>query len=75
MENPQPAVKFLLITGLIFLLAAFIIWLSGDRLNWLGKLPGDVKIIRENFTFYMPITTTLIISILISIIVFILRKI
>lgn len=41
---------------------------------YLGKLPGDISIKRENFTFYFPITTSLLISIIISLILFLFRK-
>ena len=60
--------KYLVLAGLI-LIAAGGIWLLADRLGIsLGRLPGDIVIERENFRLYVPITTSLIISILLSVI-------
>lgn len=41
---------------------------------WLGKLPGDIAIERENFRFYFPITSMLLVSALITLILWLLRK-
>ena len=57
--------KFLLIVGL--LIAAVGQWLMyGPKIPLLGKLPGDIVIRRENFSFYFPITTCIVLSILLS---------
>ena len=57
--------KFLLIAGLV--IAAVGLWLMfGPKIPLLGKLPGDIVIRRENFTFYFPLTTCVVLSILIS---------
>lgn len=42
--------------------------------NYIGKLPGDIYIKRDNFTFYFPLTTSIIISIVISLILYLFRK-
>jgi len=60
--------------GAGILLAGLIIWLFHDKLNWLGKLPGDIRIERENFRFYFPISTMILISILISVVVALIRR-
>ncbi len=53
-----------LIFGIGLILAAIGLgfWFLGDRLTWLGNLPGDIKIERPGFSFYFPITTMIIIS-------------
>ncbi len=56
----------LIVTGLVLLLF--------QKTPFLGKLPGDILIKRENFTFYFPLATSIIISIIISLILFLLRK-
>jgi len=56
----------LVILGLIFLIA--------PKIPYLGKLPGDIYIKKEKFTFYFPIATCLILSILISFILWIFRS-
>jgi len=65
--------KILIAAGII-LVAAGILFLFGGRIPFLGKLPGDIYIKNKNFTFYFPIVTTLIISIIISLILYLFRK-
>ncbi|MBZ0099946.1 MAG: DUF2905 domain-containing protein, partial [Taibaiella sp.] len=58
--------KTIIIIGILVVVAGVIIWMFGDKLRWLGRLPGDIRIERENFRFYMPITTMIIVSIVLS---------
>lgn len=51
--------------GLLFLLVDRIPGL-GHAFGWFGKLPGDISIKRENFSFYFPIGTSIVLSILLS---------
>ncbi len=44
------------------------------RIPWLGRLPGDIVIRRENFSFYFPITTSILISIVITVVLWLLRR-
>ena len=67
--------RILIITGIILVVAGLIAYFAGDKLNWLGHLPGDIRVEKENFRLYFPITTMVIISILVSLIVAIIRKI
>lgn len=62
--------KILVFSGLILIFLGFLI---GGKLGSLGKLPGDILIEKENFKIYVPITTMLLISIILSV-VFILFK-
>ena len=66
--------RILIITGLIIFVAGLIIYFAGNRLTWLGHLPGDINIVRNNFRIFIPITTMLLLSAAISIILFIIRK-
>ncbi|EMY76866.1 PF11146 family protein [Leptospira weilii serovar Ranarum str. ICFT] len=43
-------------------------------MNYLGKLPGDIRIERENFRFYFPLATSILVSVLISLILFLIQK-
>jgi hypothetical protein len=60
----QPTAKILILIGLVITLAGIIFYFFGDKLNFLGKLPGDIRVEKENFNFYFPITTCILISIL-----------
>ncbi len=71
----QQTGKILIIAGLVLLVAGLIIYFAGNKLGWLGHLPGDIRIERENFKLYIPITTMLLISIVLSLILYIIRKI
>ena len=57
--------RFLLVTGLILALVGLGI-LAAGRLPWLGRLPGDILIQRKHVTFYFPLTTSLVLSVLLS---------
>jgi hypothetical protein len=67
--------KFIISIGLliVFIGAIFIFREKIPLLKKLGHLPGDVVIEKENFKFYFPITTSILISIVISLILWIIR--
>jgi uncharacterized membrane-anchored protein len=58
--------KVLIILGVV-LIAFGLAWLAGERLG-LGRLPGDIVIEREGLRIYIPLTTSLIISVVLSLI-------
>jgi hypothetical protein len=60
--------KWIILFGGIILLAGVIIYFFHDHLRWIGRLPGDIRIEKENFRFYFPITTMILLSILLTII-------
>jgi ribose/xylose/arabinose/galactoside ABC-type transport system permease subunit len=64
--------RFLITVGVIFVVAG-IAWPLLGKLG-LGRLPGDIQVEREGFWFYFPLTTGLIISAVISLVVWLLRK-
>ncbi|MEE9288544.1 MAG: DUF2905 domain-containing protein [Bacteroidota bacterium] len=63
----QPFGKMLILVGAV-LLGVGILLTFFDKFPFLGKLPGDIHIKRENFQLYFPITTSVIISVLLSLI-------
>ena len=69
----QPLGRVLIVVGIFFLLAGLVVQI-GHKLPWLGRLPGDIAIRRDDFSFYFPLTTCLLASILISVIVWILGR-
>jgi hypothetical protein len=64
--------KWLITVGII-LVALGVLWPVLAKLG-LGSLPGDIKVERRGFTFYFPITTGLIVSALITLILWIFRR-
>ncbi|MDB5260780.1 MAG: hypothetical protein JWQ14_61 [Adhaeribacter sp.] len=66
--------KIIILVGLGIALLGLIIWLSGDKLNWFGHLPGDIRVERPNFKFYAPIVSMLLLSIFISLVLWIIRR-
>ena len=64
--------RILIVTGVLFLAAGFAWpWLS--RIPF-GHLPGDIHIVREGFRFYFPITTCILLSVSVSIVLWLLRR-
>lgn len=61
--------KWIIIAGLVLLFVGIVVYFFHDKLHWIGNLPGDIRIEKENFRFYFPITTMIIISLLINLII------
>ncbi len=65
--------KFLVVIGVIIAGIGVMLWLGIGR-GWLGRLPGDVQYSRGNFSFYFPIVTCLIISVILTLLMWIFRR-
>jgi len=65
--------KMLIVGGLLLVLLGVVL-LAGGKLPGLGRLPGDIVIVRENFRFYFPITTGLLLSLVVSLILFLFSR-
>ena len=65
--------KMLILLG-VFIVAVGILLLVGEKMPWIGKLPGDIMIKKEKFTFYFPITTSILISIILTLLFTLFRK-
>jgi hypothetical protein len=65
--------KSMIILGAVLVVAGLIL-LVIQKLPFAGKLPGDILIKRENFTFYFPLATCIIISIVISLLLYVIGK-
>jgi hypothetical protein len=68
--------KSIIIVGVILVIIGVVIVFkeSIPFLKYLGRLPGDITIKRENFSFHFPIVTSIVISIILSIVIYILSK-
>lgn len=65
--------KTLVIFGAVIVLIGLALW-SGIGAGWLGRLPGDIRIERGHSAFYFPIVTCIIISIVVSVLLFLFRR-
>jgi len=66
--------KYIIMIGCAIVLIGVVIYFFHDKLHWIGHLPGDIRVEKENFRFYFPITTMILASILVSVIIRIIRK-
>mgnify|MGYP001247727711 CR=1 FL=1 len=62
----QSLEKLIIGVGTVLIVVGFLMWFLADKLSWFGSLPGDLKFERNNFRFYAPITTMVLISLLLS---------
>ena len=60
--NHQSIGTLLLAIGAILLLAGGVAYFFGDKLKWIGHLPGDISYQSGNFSFYFPLTTLLLLN-------------
>lgn len=66
--------RLLIGTGALLIVAGLLAWALQGKLNWLGRLPGDIRVERDNFRFYFPLTTMILLSLLLNLIVWVVRK-
>ena len=62
-----------IILGVIIIIVGGLLLLSG-KLPWIGRLPGDILIQKKNFTFYFPLATSILLSLLLTLIFWLLGK-
>jgi uncharacterized protein HemY len=65
--------RTLIILGIV-IIAVGALFTFGGKIPWLGHLPGDIYIQRDRFNFYFPIATCIVISILISVVLYLFRR-
>jgi hypothetical protein len=65
--------KMLILLGVLIIVIGLLL-LIGEKIPWIGKLPGDIIIRKEKFSFYFPITTCIIISIILTLLFTLFRK-
>ncbi len=64
--------KFLIFAGIV-LIGFGVLWMVGERFG-LGRLPGDIVIERGNFRFYFPLATSIILSVIISLLLWLFNR-
>lgn len=65
--------KTLILFG-ILLVALGVLFSVGSKIPWLGRLPGDIYLNRGNFTFYFPLTTCILLSLIITLVLYLFRR-
>jgi len=65
--------KVLIVIGLL-VAGIGVLFLFADKIPWLGRLPGDITLRRDNVTFHFPIVTCLVISVLLTLLLWLFRK-
>jgi len=68
-----PLGKMLILIG-VFIVLIGVLLLIGEKIPWIGRLPGDIIIRKKDFTFYFPIVTSILISILLTLLFTLFRK-
>ena len=68
--------RLLVIVGIVLLIAGLAWpWLSQSSWwRWIGRLPGDIHVEREGYSFYFPLMTGIVVSIVISVLIWLFRK-
>ena len=66
-----------MILGLVLLIGGAVLWLGGAlgvRIPFLGRLPGDIHVQRGSWSFYFPLTTSIVLSILLTLVLALLSR-
>ena len=66
--------KYIIFIGVAVVLIGAIVYFFGDKLHWIGRLPGDIRVEKENTRFYFPITTMILLSLLLTVIVNVVKR-
>lgn len=67
--------KVLVGIGLALVLLGVFVWLGGGNLlSWFGRLPGDIRVERPGFRLYVPLVSMLLVSVLLSAILWLVRR-
>jgi len=65
--------KFMVIGGLVIAVIGGLIW-AGVGKGWFGQLPGDIHVDRGNFSFHFPIVTCILISVVLTVLMWLCRR-
>ena len=67
--------KIIVVLGLLLVALGLFLWLGGGSwLSWFGRLPGDIRVERPGFRFYAPIVSMLLVSLLLSLLMWLVRR-
>ena len=66
--------KFVVVIGVLLVVVGVILWRFPSFFGWMGKLPGDISVQRGSFSFYFPIVTCILVSIVITLLGWLFRR-
>jgi membrane protein implicated in regulation of membrane protease activity len=65
--------KLLILGGGLLIIIGAVVVLAG-KIPWLGRLPGDIYVERPNFTFFFPLTTSILVSVILSLVLYLIFR-
>ena len=70
----QEVGRFVVIIGVLLVVAGVILWRFPSLLSWMGKLPGDISVQKGNFSFYFPVVTCIVVSLVVTLLSWLFRR-
>ena len=67
--------KSIILAGAVIILVGLVVYFFGDKLHWLGRLPGDIRIEgKDGGGFYFPVVTCIVVSIVLNLLIVLIRR-
>ncbi|MBV9488405.1 MAG: DUF2905 domain-containing protein [Verrucomicrobia bacterium] len=66
--------RLIIVTGVLLVIIGLIIWKAPGVFGWFGKLPGDISVQKGNFSFYFPLATCVLISLILTLLSWLFRR-
>ena len=66
--------RYIIFIGFAVVVTGILIYFLHDKFHWIGRIPGNIRIEKDNFRFYFPIVTMIVISLVITIVINLIKK-
>ena len=66
--------KYIIFIGIGIVVLGLLVYFLHDKLHWIGRLPGDIRVERDNFRFYFPLATMIVFSLLLTLLINLIKK-
>jgi hypothetical protein len=66
--------KLIILCGLAILLIGVVVYFFSDKMQWFGRLPGDIRIEKNNCRLFFPLSTMIALSVLLNLLIWLIRK-